>query len=161
MSDELDLSQFKEIFISESKEKLALLNNQLVELEKNPKNINIINEIFRIAHTLKGMSATMGYDTLTSLTHTMEDVLDKLRKGEVEATGNTVNVIFECFDYLEKMINEIELSDKTSFKIRTDSFSITRRPLLLSLASITLPLLSFISKTAIGSLYIPSLAKVA
>ena len=59
MSDELDLSQFKEIFISESKEKLALLNNQLVELEKNPKNVNIINEIFRIAHTLKGMSATM------------------------------------------------------------------------------------------------------
>lgn len=106
--DEMDLSQFKEVFISEAKEHLVALNAALVELEKKPNNKDVLNEIFRVAHTLKGMSATMGYDKVTALTHRMEDVLDRLRKGEAEARGNIVDVIFECFDKLENLVEEIE-----------------------------------------------------
>ena len=106
--DEMDLSQFKEVFVSESKEHLVALNAALVELEKKPSNKEVLNEIFRVAHTLKGMSATMGYDKMTNLSHHMEDVLDKLRKGETQAKGNIVDVIFECFDKLENLIEEIE-----------------------------------------------------
>ena len=106
--DEMDLSQFKEVFVSESKEHLVSLNAALVELEKKPSNKEVLNDIFRVAHTLKGMSATMGYDKITNLTHHMEDVLDKLRKGEAQAKGNIVDVIFECFDKLESLIEEVE-----------------------------------------------------
>lgn len=106
--DEMDLSQFKEVFISEAKEHLVALNSALVELEKNPSNKDVLNKIFRVAHTLKGMSATMGYDKITSLTHSMEDILDKLRKGSAEAKGNIVDVIFECFDKLDSLIEDIE-----------------------------------------------------
>jgi two-component system chemotaxis sensor kinase CheA len=106
--DEMDLSQFKEIFVSESKEHLVALNAALVELEKKPSNKEILNDIFRVAHTLKGMSATMGYEKITKLAHQMEDVLDRLRKGEAEARGNLVDVIFECFDELENLVGEVE-----------------------------------------------------
>ncbi len=106
--DEMDLSQFKEVFVSESKEHLVALNAALIELEKRPSNKEVLNDIFRVAHTLKGMSATMGYDKLTNLAHHMEDVLDSLRKGEAQAKGNIVDVIFECFDKIESLIEEIE-----------------------------------------------------
>jgi two-component system, chemotaxis family, sensor kinase CheA len=106
--DEMDLSQFKEVFVSESKEHLVALNAALIELEKKPSNKEVLNDIFRVAHTLKGMSATMGYDKMTRLAHQMEDVLDSLRKGEAQARGNIVDVIFECFDKLENLIEEIE-----------------------------------------------------
>lgn len=117
--DEMDLSQFKEVFISEAKEHLVALNAALVELEKKPNNKDVLNEIFRVAHTLKGMSATMGYEKVTALTHRMEDVLDRLRKGEVEARGNIVDVIFECFDKLESLVEEIETGIESKVNVDT------------------------------------------
>jgi two-component system chemotaxis sensor kinase CheA len=73
----MDMSQYLEVFIEESKEHLQACNEHLLELEKNPNDLTIVNEIFRSAHTLKGMSATMGYEDLASLTHRMENVLDQ------------------------------------------------------------------------------------
>lgn len=104
--DELDLNQFKEIFCSEAKEHLAAMNASLLQLEKNPKDTDLLNEIFRAAHTLKGMAATVGFDKITQLTHEMENVLDKLRKGKQVATDETVEVLFNCFDVLETLVNE-------------------------------------------------------
>jgi len=115
--DEMDLSQFKDVFVSESKEHLVALNAALIELEKKPSNKDVLNDIFRVAHTLKGMSATMGYDKITHLAHQMEDVLDKLRKGEAQAKGNIVDVIFECFDKLENLIEEIETGTEAKVDI--------------------------------------------
>jgi len=104
--DELDLNQFKEIFCSEAKEHLALMNASLLQLEKNPRDRDMLNEIFRAAHTLKGMAATVGFDKITQLTHEMENVLDKLRKGKGVATDDTVEVLFNCFDILGSLVDE-------------------------------------------------------
>ena len=106
--EDMDLSQFKEIFVSEAKEHLVALNSGLVELEKNPGNQEMLNQIFRAAHTLKGMAATMGFDTVTQLTHRMEDVLDAARKNQQPIPRNAIDAIFKCFDVLEKMIDSIE-----------------------------------------------------
>lgn len=112
MADELDLEQFREIFISEAKENLQILNQSLVALEQNPKDKETINSIFRVAHTLKGMAATMGFEKITQLSHHMEDVLEKIRKGEVQATAKTADVLFNCLDVLEKLVGGVETSDK-------------------------------------------------
>ena len=75
----MDTNQYLEMFIEESKEHLQACNEHLLELEKNPEDIAIVNEVFRSAHTLKGMSATMGYEDIANLTHKMENVLDEIR----------------------------------------------------------------------------------
>lgn len=71
--------QYLDMFIEESKEHLQACSDQLLELEKNPNDLSIVNEIFRSAHTLKGMAATMGFEDLADLTHKMENVLDAIR----------------------------------------------------------------------------------
>ncbi len=108
MSDELDLSQFKDAFVAEARENLQSLNTALVRLEKNSSDQETLKEIFRISHTLKGMSATMGYENITKLTHKMEDVLDKIRKGEATPGRKLVDTIFSCLDTLETLVNEVE-----------------------------------------------------
>lgn len=103
----MELSQYLDIFLEESKEHLETINNQLVELERNPQNIEIVNEIFRSAHTLKGMSATMGYEDLASLTHQMENVLDMIRNHKLSVSSNLLDVIFRSVEYLEAMVFSI------------------------------------------------------
>ncbi len=103
----MDTSQYLSLFLEESEENIENLNQSMLELEKNPEDIEIISEIFRYAHTLKGMSATMGYNNLAELTHNMENVLDKLRNKELKASTGLVTVLFECVDMLEKMIGNI------------------------------------------------------
>lgn len=107
MADELDLSQFKEVFVSEAKEHLSALNAHLLDLEKNPQNTDLLNDIFRVSHTLKGMAATMGFEKVTELTHSMENVLDKLRSKKFETTPETIDLLFDCFDVLELLLEEI------------------------------------------------------
>lgn len=101
------MNQYLEVFIEESKEHLQACNEHLLELEKNPDNIQIVNEIFRSAHTLKGMSATMGYEDLASLTHQMENVLDAIRNQKLAFSPEILDVIFLAVDDLEAMVESI------------------------------------------------------
>lgn len=103
----MDMSQYLDVFLEESKEHLDSLNDRLLQLEKNPGNTSALNEIFRAAHTLKGMSSTMGFDDVADLTHHMEDVLSDLKEGVLEADSGVVDVLFQCFDRLQLMIDNI------------------------------------------------------
>jgi len=95
------------MFIDESNEHLQALNDNLLKLETTPNDYSIINEIFRSAHTLKGMSATMGYEDLANLTHQMENVLDLIKNDKLSATSELLDVVFEAVDDLEAMVNDI------------------------------------------------------
>ena len=103
----MDTNQYLEMFIEESKEHLQACNEHLLELEKNPADISIVNEIFRSAHTLKGMSATMGYEDIANLTHKLENVLDEIRNLRLEVTTELLDVVFVAVDQLEEMIVDI------------------------------------------------------
>lgn len=103
----MEMNQYLEVFIEESKEHLQACNEQLLELEKNPEDIKIVNEIFRSAHTLKGMSATMGYDDLANLTHQMENVLDAIRNQKIKVNAEILDVVFLAVDDLEAMVQSI------------------------------------------------------
>ncbi|AOM83166.1 chemotaxis protein CheA [Salisediminibacterium beveridgei] len=103
----MERNQYLEMFIDESTEHLQAMNTNLLDLEKNPQDLKIVNEIFRSAHTLKGMAATMGYDDLASLTHQMENVLDGIRNENIETTTKLMDVVFESVDDLEYMVNDI------------------------------------------------------
>jgi two-component system, chemotaxis family, sensor kinase CheA len=103
----MEMSQYLEVFIEESKENLQSCNEQLLELEKNPQNLSIVNEIFRAAHTLKGMSATMGYEDLANLTHKMENVLDGIRNEKIHVSPEILDVVFKSVDDLEEMVLSI------------------------------------------------------
>lgn len=104
---EMDISQYKELFITEAQEHLDSLNKFLLQLESDPDNVDIVTEIFRSAHTLKGMSATMGYDQLTELAHEMENLLEHLRSGDCPVTTDVVDTLFACFDTLGSIIYAI------------------------------------------------------
>jgi len=101
----METNQYKELFASEAQEILSVLNKCLVNLEKHPQDKEGLNEIFRQAHTLKGMAATMGYDDITKLTHAMESVLDLLRQGRFRADKTIVGLLFDSFDALEELTN--------------------------------------------------------
>lgn len=103
----MDTSQYMSMFLEESMENLQTLNESLLELEQQPENIDKLNEIFRVAHTIKGMAATMGFTQMAELTHKMEDVLSKFREGKLKVTEKVVTVLFRCLDTLEKMVNNI------------------------------------------------------
>ncbi|WP_416150930.1 chemotaxis protein CheW [Salipaludibacillus sp. HK11] len=103
----MEKDEYLEMFIDESNEHLQALNDNLLKLEEKPDDLPIINEIFRSAHTLKGMSATMGYEDLASLTHQMENVLDAIKTNKLEATSVLLDVVFEAVDHLEAMVQDI------------------------------------------------------
>ena len=104
----MDTSQYMSMFIEESLDNLQTLNESLLELEQNPEDIDKVNEIFRVAHTIKGMAATMGFTDLAELTHKMEDVLSEFREGELKVTSDVVTVLFDCLDTLEKMVDNVQ-----------------------------------------------------
>lgn len=103
----MDVSQYLEIFIDETKEHLQNLNEQLLVIEKEPENTDTINEIFRAAHSLKGMAGTMGYKRMQKLTHQMENVFSEIRNGKMTVTPNLVDVLFQCLDALESYLDII------------------------------------------------------
>ena len=103
----MDTNQYMEMFLEESREHLQSLNDCLLELEHNPEDAAVLNEIFRSAHTIKGMSATMGFTEIAELTHEMENVLDLLRKEQLKADEDIVDTIFKCVDTLEQMIENV------------------------------------------------------
>ena len=115
----MDTSQYMNMFLEESMDNLQTLNESLLELEKNPNDVDKINEIFRVAHTIKGMAATMGFNDIAELTHKMEDVLSKFRDGQLNVTQELVTVLFDCLDTLERMVSNIE--DGTDSNIDIDA----------------------------------------
>jgi len=104
---ENDLKQYLSLFVEETKENLQNMNDALLVLEKDKENLSLINEIFRGAHTLKGMSGTMGFINMSNLTHEMENVLDEVRNGRVNLNGDIIDILFRCFDVLGEMVNYI------------------------------------------------------
>lgn len=107
----METNQYMDMFLDESREHLQSLNDGLLGLEDNAEDLSILNEIFRNAHTLKGMSATMGYNKIAELTHEMEDVLDMLRKEQLVVTSEIIDTLFKCIDSLEQMINNVANGD--------------------------------------------------
>lgn len=103
----MDTSQYLNVFIEETKEHLQDLNECLLQLENSPDNIGILNEIFRLAHTLKGMSGTMGFKGMAGLTHGMENVLDALRNKEVSINTKLIDLLFKSLDALEIYLNNV------------------------------------------------------
>ncbi|SMP47400.1 chemotaxis protein CheA [Anoxynatronum buryatiense] len=108
----MDVNQYLDMFIDESKEHLQHMNDILLTMEKNPQDTTHLNELFRIAHTIKGMSGTMGYNHVLSLTHQMENVLDQIRNGKLAVNGKVVDLLFECLDQLENYIVNIETTQQ-------------------------------------------------
>lgn len=104
----MDVSQYLEIFIDETKEHLQSLNTQILNLEQDPENADTINEIFRAAHSLKGMAGTMGYKRMQLLTHDMENVFSEVRNGNVKVKANMIDILFQCLDALEEYLNNIQ-----------------------------------------------------
>ena len=109
----MDVSQYLEIFLDESREHLQNLNTQIMNLEQNPDDMDTVNEIFRAAHSLKGMAGTMGYKRMQNLTHDMENVFSEVRNGTIKIQPNMVDILFQCLDALEEYVNTIqETSDE-------------------------------------------------
>lgn len=104
----MDISQYLEIFLDESKEHLQNLNEQILILEKEPENSDTINEIFRAAHSLKGMAGTMGFKRMQRLTHDMENVFSEVRNEKLKVTAGMVDILFQCLDAIEGYISIIQ-----------------------------------------------------
>ncbi|RFU63920.1 chemotaxis protein CheA [Peribacillus glennii] len=103
----METNQYLDLFLEESTEHLQAINDHLLKLENHPEDTAVVGEIFRSAHTLKGMAATMGYSDIAELTHEMENVLDLLRNEKIHVTTNVVDVIFQSLESLEEMVASI------------------------------------------------------
>lgn len=104
----MDVSQYLEIFLDETNEHLTNLNTRIMELESDPENMDTINEIFRAAHSLKGMAGTMGFKRMQNLTHDMENVFSEVRNGVIKVTSEIIDVLFQCLDALEEYKDNIQ-----------------------------------------------------
>lgn len=103
----MEMNQYLSIFIDEANDHLQSLNENMLRLEQSPEDIGIVQVIFRSAHTLKGMSATMEFKDLASLTHEMENVLDLVRNGKLTMNGHIFDTLFKCLDALEAMVQDV------------------------------------------------------
>ena len=106
----MDVSQYLGIFLDETNEHLQTLSDQLLILENEPENEDTINQIFRAAHSLKGMAGTMGYKRMQNLTHDMENVFSEVRNGKIKVDGHMVDILFQALDALEEYRENISES---------------------------------------------------
>ncbi len=104
----MDVSQYLEIFIDESNEHLQNLNTQILNLESDPNSSDTVNEIFRAAHSLKGMAGTMGYKRMQTLTHDMENVFSEVRNGNIVVQPGMIDILFQCLDALDEYVSNIK-----------------------------------------------------
>lgn len=123
----MDINQYMGMFLEESREHLQTLNSCLLDLENDPSNLSVLDEIFRSAHTIKGMSATMGFTTIAELTHEMENILDLLRKGVLPASKDIIDAIFKCVDTLEQLVESVASGNDNAVDVK---------PLLASLKAL-------------------------
>jgi len=108
----LDVNEYLEMFVTETEEHLETFGNELIKLEKNPKNIEIVNEIFRAAHTIKGMAGSMGFTETQNVTHRLEDLLGDVRSGKRNLTTKDFDFLFDGLDLLERLLSEIKNNNK-------------------------------------------------
>ena len=106
----MDVSQYLEIFIDETNGHLQNLSDCIMSLEKEPENMDTINEIFRAAHSLKGMAGTMGFKRMQRLTHDMENVFQEVRSGNMNVTSGLVDVLFQCLDAIDAYLESVKES---------------------------------------------------
>ncbi len=106
----MDVSQYLEIFIDETDEHLQTLSDCIMELEKDPENMDTINEIFRAAHSLKGMAGTMGFKRMQHLTHDMENVFQEVRSDKIKVNSAMIDLLFKCLDAIEAYLNNVKES---------------------------------------------------
>ncbi len=123
----MDTNQYMGMFLEESREHLQTLNSCVLDLENDPENLSVLSEIFRSAHTIKGMSATMGFTTIAELTHEMENILDLLRKGQLKASHDIIDTIFRCVDTLEQLVESVASNNESS---------IDSKPLIIKLKAL-------------------------
>ncbi len=115
----VDMSEYKELFVEEAQENLQGLNQALLQLEKDPSDVESLNEIFRLAHTIKGMAATMGYDNMALLAHSMEDLLDEVRQGTLEVKPQLFDLLFDCLDALGTMLEDVVADRETGLDLES------------------------------------------
>lgn len=102
-----DNSVYRTLFFEETDDHLAQLNDHVLQLENDPKDSALLNDIFRSAHTLKGMAATMGYDVMTQLTHKMENIFELFKTGTLQVTQQSISLIFKCLDRLSELVEDL------------------------------------------------------
>lgn len=107
MTSDFDVSQYMGLFLDEAEEQLQILDESIIVLEHDKENMDLLNKIFRAAHTLKGSSASMGFDNIARLTHAMESVLDRLRHRDLAVTTEIANLLLESLDNLRLLINNV------------------------------------------------------
>ena len=106
----MDVSQYLEIFIDESSEHLQSLSDCIMTLEKEPDNKDTINEVFRAAHSLKGMAGTMGFKRMQHLTHDMENVFQEVRSDKISVDSSMIDLLFKCLDALDQYLENVKAS---------------------------------------------------
>jgi two-component system chemotaxis sensor kinase CheA len=111
----MDTSEYIGMFLAESREHLQTLNLAIIRIEETPSDSETIDEIFRIAHSLKGMSGTMGFARMAALTHTMEDVFETLRGRTGGLERRVIDILLECLDVLEGAVEAIETNGDENF----------------------------------------------
>lgn len=104
----MDTSQYLDIFLDESREHLQNLSDEIMKLEQEPENRDSVNEIFRAAHSLKGMAGTMGYKRMQTLTHDMENVFSEVRNGTFKVQPGIIDILFKSLDALEEYVENIQ-----------------------------------------------------
>lgn len=110
MTKDIDMNKYSKLFVSESRESLRIMNDALLELEKNPENKELVDRIFRSAHTIKGMAGMMNFKAVVETAHAIEDVLGWIRDGRLQLKENVVETIFTGFDTLDAMVVAVEAS---------------------------------------------------
>lgn len=103
----MDVSQYLSVFLDEAKEHIQSLNDNIMILEQDPENEDCINEIFRSAHSMKGMAGTMGYTRMQNLTHDMEDVFSDVRGGKIKIKSADIDVLLQCLDAIQEYVDNI------------------------------------------------------
>ncbi len=110
-------SRYRDLFFEETDEYLQTLDDSVLALEQNPNDDGILDEIFRAAHTLKGMAATMGYETMTELTHSMENVFELFRSGDLQIDASSITLIFKCLDKLTEIVEDLRAERDVEYDI--------------------------------------------
>src|SRR6056297_1506220 len=103
-----DNDQYLDMFFAEARDYIQMLNDNILQLEENPENKEVVNSLFRAAHSLKGMAATMGFNTLTELTHKLENMMDKIRNGEIVVDTELIDILFAGIDHIENIVAQIK-----------------------------------------------------